>query len=298
MPTEVDLPISHPNNQFVDAQAFARFLNLREANGELVTAIGSFEDESDPTHKANWYAYEDIPIAVPPVPTPQPLFVREIPEPAASNLEAWIQFIAPLALQNVLVDRADLFLSGGKRQVALLRPVEEGVQIVDDTGGRQKLVGKGHWDWLTPVIDGEDFWIKGARVTWFGGPNDSQDDGKTASGRVNTRMEPDFQGCALPMNGFKGSSNTMGSPIPRFQWLTPVEVSYLKDPSVKPIVIPLIDLGPAYRTNTALDLTEPAFTRFALANEGSIKADVCIRNFRKFLDPRAIAFVTSSSLKE
>ena len=108
-------------------------------------------------------------------------------------------------------------------------------------------------------VEGNDVWVRNVRASWFGGPDDSEDSGETASG-VNTRHHPDILGCALPMAGFHHPA-TDGSPIPRLPWFTPVQVTNTS--SGKQIQVPLIDLGPSLgaASHAAIDLTETAFVQ-------------------------------------
>jgi hypothetical protein len=108
-------------------------------------------------------------------------------------------------------------------------------------------------------IEGDDVWVRNVRASWFGGPNDREDSGETASG-VNTRAHPDILGCALPMAGFHHPA-TNASPIPRLPWFTQVRVTNTSNG--RQIQVPLIDLGPALSaaSHAAIDLTETAFVQ-------------------------------------
>jgi hypothetical protein len=106
-------------------------------------------------------------------------------------------------------------------------------------------------------IEGNDVWVRNVIASWFGGPNDPEDSGQTASG-LNTRQHPDILGCALPMAGFHHPA-TNASPIPRLPWFTQVKVTNTNNG--KEIQVPLIDLGPALNaaSHAAIDLTQMAF---------------------------------------
>jgi N-acetylmuramoyl-L-alanine amidase len=108
-------------------------------------------------------------------------------------------------------------------------------------------------------IEGDDVWVRNVKASWFGGPNDREDSGETASG-VNTRAHPDVLGCALPMAGFHHPA-TNASPIPRLPWFTQVQVT--NTGNGKTVHVPLIDLGPALNASShaAIDLTEMAFVQ-------------------------------------
>lgn len=115
--------------------------------------------------------------------------------------------------------------------------------------------------------------------TWFGGNDDPEDNGSTASG-LSTKNNPDILGCALPIPTYKA---TEGSPLPKMPYLiTMVEVwtrDYsIPDPStgfaytMRTITVPLIDVGPALDTNHAIDLTVAAFQKLGgNLNNGKLK---------------------------
>jgi hypothetical protein len=89
-------------------------------------------------------------------------------------------------------------------------------------------------------------------ASWFGGDNDPDDDGQTASGLV-TKGNPTLMGCALPI---PTCAATAGSPLPKLPYLsTFVEVMA----NGKTITVPLIDVGPALDQNRPIDLTVAAF---------------------------------------
>lgn len=96
------------------------------------------------------------------------------------------------------------------------------------------------------------------RATCFGGLNDPQDSGQTASG-ISTKANPSLQACSLPMR-VDNMAALAGSPIPRLPWLTKVEVTSYATPFV--FVFPVIDIGPGKRTGNAIDLTIAAARKF------------------------------------
>jgi len=118
------------------------------------------------------------------------------------------------------------------------------------------LLGDGSFPFIAEIV-GNDIEASGVIATWFGGPNDSQDNGETASG-VSITQNPNILGCALPMDGFQ-FSKTNGSPIPKIPWKTIVKVTNQSNQSVE--ALPLIDLGPSKfaSSHAAIDLTEAAF---------------------------------------
>lgn len=124
------------------------------------------------------------------------------------------------------------------------------------------LVRDGSWPWQA-VIDGADIVILGARATCFGGFDDPQDNGETASG-VSTKT-PGILGCSLPMDtrGMHGLSQGEhdaldGSPIPWLPWETQVEITAFGQTHK----FPLLDAGPAKKTGNAVDLTRAAARLF------------------------------------
>ena len=129
----------------------------------------------------------------------------------------------------------------------------------------QILKGDGSFA-FTAQVDGEDIVVRGAQATWFGGANDPEDDGETASG-VNTKKRPFILGCALPLD----YGPCAGSPIPKVPWGTRVEITHVA--TGDKITVPVIDLGPARDTGHAIDLTVAVFQQFATLATGKIVVD-------------------------
>lgn len=98
-------------------------------------------------------------------------------------------------------------------------------------------------------------------ATWFGGDDDDEDSGETASGII-TKGNPGCLGCALPVPTCPA---THGSPLPRLPYLKTLVEVFTFVPGDggqvidKKITVPLIDVGPALDTNHAIDLTIAAF---------------------------------------
>ena len=132
---------------------------------------------------------------------------------------------------------------------------------------------EGNWG-FTAVVEGDDIVVRGGAATWFGGADDPDDDGETASG-VSTKLRPLIQGCALPLN----YGPCAGSPIPKMPWGSRVQVTY----GDKTITVPVIDLGPARDTGHAIDLTVAAFEEFAPRDVGKIVVDYRILGAAKRL---------------
>jgi hypothetical protein len=154
------------------------------------------------------------------------------------------------------------------------------------------LRGDGTWPWVA-YIDGDDIVVKGAKATCFGGANDPQDSGETASG-ISTKKYPHLAACSLPMDGRMWPNLSAaerkaldGSPIPRLgDWPkraldTVVEITS----GGKTISVPVIDLGPGKRTGHAIDLTVAAARKFnpkATATNFKITCDFRIKGAAKF----------------
>jgi hypothetical protein len=137
-------------------------------------------------------------------------------------------------------------------------------------------------------IEGDDLVVRNVVCTWFGGPNDPQDSGETASG-VNTKENPNILGCSLPMDGFHHST-TDGSPLPRLPWNTFVKVRNLANS--REISVPLIDLGPSLfaPSGAAIDLTESAFRLIGgNTDRGKIQVDFVIPGAAQYRHTHAMS---------
>lgn len=140
--------------------------------------------------------------------------------------------------------------------------------------GNRILKGDGTWPFVVEV-DGEDLVMRNVTATAFGGPDDKHDNGNTASG-VNTKANPAYLGCALPMH-YEGKDLATkrvqyGSPIPGMPWFMKVRVTA----QGKSIEVRLIDRGPAKWAKDQIDLTVAAarfFDAKATANRFSLKVD-------------------------
>lgn len=152
-----------------------------------------------------------------------------------------------------------------------------------DTSGMTILRGDGTWPW-NAWIDGDDIVVMDCRATCFGGANDPQDSGETASG-ISTKLNPGIIGCALPL-AYRGTSSALvkalgGSPLPKIPWRTKVEITS----NGKTITASLIDLGPAKKTGNAIDLTIAAarmFDRKATATRFAMECSYRIKGAAKY----------------
>lgn len=159
--------------------------------------------------------------------------------------------------------------------------------------GNRILMGDGSFPW-TAEIDGDDIVIRNARATCFGGSDDPQDDGSTASG-ISTKANPELQACSLPMNytGPDGKTRRalIGSPIPMLPWKTMVRITPNAfqhpgtDDTPSYIDVPVIDLGPARDTNNQIDLSIAAarcFIPSATASDFELRCEVRILGGAKY----------------
>lgn len=143
------------------------------------------------------------------------------------------------------------------------------------------LNGDGTWPW-TARIDGDDIVVDNCRATCFGGSNDPQDNGETASG-ISTKNNPDLAAVSLPMDFGDRVPNTKGSPIPKVPWKTVVMVTANGASHHWPV----IDIGPAKRTGNALDLTLAAaklFNPHATASNFEVQCSYRIIGGAKFVN--------------
>jgi len=183
-----------------------------------------------------------------------------------------------LKLQNSL--KSDGFDPGPLD--GIMGPKTKAAMVLRD---KSLLIGDGTWPWHAK-IDGDDIVIIGARGTCFGGSNDPQDSGETASG-ILTKGNPNLKACALPLI-YTGKSKAQlkalgGSPLPKVPWKTMVRVTA----GSKSIEVPVIDLGPAKHTGNAIDLTIAAARFFdprATATRFEMRCDVRIIGGAKFVN--------------
>jgi len=131
-------------------------------------------------------------------------------------------------------------------------------------GMNTELYGDHTWPFYA-YIDGDDIVVDDIAITCFGGGFDPQDDGSTASG-INTKRVPNIAAVSLPMDIGERSPHTMGSPIPRIPWHTPVAVTV--GGKTLTLGAGVIDIGPGKQASKpgephALDLTPGAAALFA-----------------------------------
>lgn len=122
------------------------------------------------------------------------------------------------------------------------------------------LKGDGSFKFTAEIV-GDDIVLRNVRATCFGGSNDPQDTGETAS-KLSTKDFPWLAAVSLPMDGWRFDSRSKtfhaaldGSPIPRVPWGTLVRITHMNGVDVPDYTFPVIDLGPNKKTGNALDLT-------------------------------------------
>lgn len=108
---------------------------------------------------------------------------------------------------------------------------------------------------FTARREGLNLIVENVRATCFGGSDDPQDSGETASGLSTVKFKW-LPAVALPMN--TDIASLRGSPIPRCPFGTLVRVVS----GEKTFDFPVIDIGPGRRTGNAIDLTIAAARMF------------------------------------
>jgi len=147
-------------------------------------------------------------------------------------------------------------------------------------------------------IDGKDVWFRSIKTTWFGGADDPQDSGETASG-FSTKSHPETFGAALPMDIGAQFPATHGSGIPKMPYW--IMVKALNRTTGKSIYAPLIDLGPNIQDHpeNGLDLTKPAFKALGVDPSVGVQyVDYCILNGAKYFPVPSHATVTQPSTSD
>lgn len=151
---------------------------------------------------------------------------------------------------------------------------------VEWPSGDDRIISAPGWAFQVRV-QGDDLCVDNCRATCFGGSDDPQDSGQTASG-ISTKENPNIQAVSLPMDFGDRVANTKGSPIPRLPWKTMVEVTH----EGVTRAFGLIDIGPAKRTGNAIDLTIAAARLFnpkATARNFEMRCSYRIIGGAKFL---------------
>jgi len=120
------------------------------------------------------------------------------------------------------------------------------------------MILRGDGTWPFQVLFVGSFHVLNVISTWFGGRDDPEDNGETASG-VSTKLHPNLLGCALPMDFGQLSLSTRGSPIPRLPWGVHSDGKDNRDGAhvfvqgpKSSIVLPVIDNGPAKSASSKL----------------------------------------------
>lgn len=191
-------------------------------------------------------------------------------------------------------------------------------KAAQDAWKAQFLLGDGTWGFV-PRIDQGDILIEDVICTCFGGSDDPQDNGDTASG-LNTKSNPGFQGASVPMDISKSKHVSLGAshrivrkalklatgfgktsfgvsesvhraldgcPIPVLDWFTPIQI----ESNGRVLVTQIIDLGPGKQATTnpsephAVDLTVAAarfFDSHASATNFEMRCNVRIIGGAKY----------------
>lgn len=178
---------------------------------------------------------------------------------------------------------------GDKTKAAAKAFANEALKQASAAPAGKTLEGDGTWPWTAEIV-GDDIVVRGARATCFGGSDDPQDSGETASG-ISTKKNPSLAAVSLPMDGrqFPGAGAGThkaldGSPIPKVPWKTAVHVTS----GGLTHEFPVIDIGPAKKTGNALDLTIAAarlFKSSASARNFEMQCDFVIVGGAKFVVP-------------
>jgi len=124
--------------------------------------------------------------------------------------------------------------------------------------GLVRILSGSRYPW-TASVEGDDIVVRGVHATWFGGSNDPEDDGTTASG-ISTKANPAFNGCALPVDLGRPHNNPChGSPLPHIPFFTKVQVTNTENGEVGECTF--IDLGPSAPpvATAAIDLMQSFF---------------------------------------
>lgn len=153
-----------------------------------------------------------------------------------------------------------------------------------NTTGNRVLVGDGSW-FFTAEVDGDDIVVRNVKSTRWGGADDAEDGGMSASG-LSTVAHPEYQGVSLPMR-IPGATGALlkaigGSPLPKFPWYTPVKVYSHKTNTS--LFGHLIDIGPAKWTGHALDMTNSLVQALGLPlSDGVYDVDYRVIGGAKFV---------------
>lgn len=148
-----------------------------------------------------------------------------------------------------------------------------------------EIHGDGSWPWMKAFKDGNDIVVRGAQTTWFGGPDDSEDDSQAAIG-MNLLNHPNFLGCALPIRVLNFNP-TKGSPLPHIPWHhpdgSPILVHVFCHETSKQLDTQFIDIGPSKYTHHGLDLTQAAYIKLRGNKNDDMTTDYRIIGAAAFL---------------
>lgn len=155
------------------------------------------------------------------------------------------------------------------------------------------LIGDNTWPFIAEIV-GHDIVVRDVVCTCFGGDDDPQDSGETASGLV-TKGNPTLMGASIPMDirSLKGAGRAEhaaldGCPLPMVPWFTVIDI----ESGGKIHRTKIIDLGPARGATTkpsephGIDLTLASarvFNPKATARNFSMRCDFTIIDGAKYV---------------
>lgn len=141
------------------------------------------------------------------------------------------------------------------------------------------------------VVIGQDIEVRGVLATNWGDAADPEDSGQTANG-LWTKNHPDLLACSLPLP-VRGFLPTQGTPLPHLPWgldangnpvISGTQVIVTNPTEGISVTLPLIDNGPALKTNHAIDLTDAAFEKLGGALvDGIMSVNFLIKNGAAYL---------------
>lgn len=152
----------------------------------------------------------------------------------------------------------------------------------------KELKGDGTWPFKAYIV-GFDICLYNVEATCFGGTDDPQDNGETASGA--STKNPITRGVSLPMDarGRQMSARLHkvldGCPIPWLPWQTQVQIIDLENIG-KIQTASLIDVGPGKKRDNAVDLTvavAKCFNQRATATNFSRRVNVRILGAARYV---------------
>ena len=210
---------------------------------------------------------------------------------------------ARIAIQQILGTTPDgIIKPGGQTETALklLAALPSAAAWPPSPPATGRILrGDGTWP-FTARIEDEDIVCEDIVITCFGGANDPQDSGATASG-ISTKANPNIEGVSIAMDGRQFGRLSPaehraldGSPFPRMPWGTKVIIT-VEGRQFAPGA-GIIDLGPGKQASKgphdphALDVTvavaariRPAIPRHKLSTQFSARGSFRILGGAKYV---------------